>query len=66
VRALENRVMRRIFGSKRDEVTGGWRKQQNAEPHNLGSSPNIIRMIKSRKMRLAEHAARMGRSRMYI
>jgi hypothetical protein len=43
---LENRVLRRIFGSKRDEVTGGCRKLYNEELHNLYSSPNIIRMIK--------------------
>jgi hypothetical protein len=47
------RVLRRIFGPKRDEVTGGWRKLHNEELHNLYSSPSIIRMIKSRRMRLA-------------
>jgi hypothetical protein len=47
---FENRVLR-IFGPKRDEVTGGWRKQHNEELHNLYSSPSIIRMIKSRRMR---------------
>jgi hypothetical protein len=48
---FENRVLRRIFGHKRDEVTGDWRKLHNEELHNLYSSPNIIRMIKSRRMR---------------
>jgi hypothetical protein len=48
---FENRVLRRIFGPKRDDVTGGWRKLHNEELHNLYSSPSIIRMIKSRRMR---------------
>jgi hypothetical protein len=56
---FENRVLRRIFGPKRDEVTGGWRKLHNEELHNLYSSPSIIRMIKSRRMRWARHVARM-------
>jgi hypothetical protein len=47
---FENRVLRRIFGTKRDEVTGGWRKLHNEELHNLYSSPIMIRMIKSRRM----------------
>jgi hypothetical protein len=51
LRVFENRVLRRIFGPKRDEVTGGWRKRHNEELHNLYSSPSIIRMIKSRRMR---------------
>jgi hypothetical protein len=59
----ENRVLRRIFGSKRDEVTGDWRKLHNEELHNLYSSPNIIRMIKSRRMRWAGHVARMREKR---
>jgi hypothetical protein len=50
---FENRVLRRIFGPKRDEVTGEWRKLHNEELHNLYSSANIIRMIKSRRMRWA-------------
>jgi hypothetical protein len=50
LRVFENRVLRRIFGPKRDEVTGEWRKFLNEELHNLYSSPNIIRMIKSRRM----------------
>jgi hypothetical protein len=48
---FENRVLRRIFRPKRDDVTGDWRKLHNEELHNLCSSPNIIRMIKSRRMR---------------
>jgi hypothetical protein len=52
--------MRRIFGPKRDDVTGDWRKLHKEELHNLYSSPNIIRMNKSRRMRWAEHVARMG------
>jgi hypothetical protein len=59
---FENRVLRRIFGPKRDEVTGGWRKLH----YNLYSSPSIIRMIKSRRMRWAGHVARMGRRGMHI
>jgi hypothetical protein len=55
-------VLRRIFGSKRDEVTGDWRKMSNEELHNLYSSPNIIRM-KSRMMRWAGHVARMRETR---
>jgi hypothetical protein len=60
---LGNRVLRRIFGLKRDEVTGGWRKLYNEELHNLCSSPSIIRMIKSRKMRWAGDVARTGGKR---
>jgi hypothetical protein len=59
LRVFGNRVLRRIFGPKRDEVTGGWRKLHNEELHNLYSSPSIIRMIKSRKMRWTGHVARM-------
>jgi hypothetical protein len=50
--------MRRIFGSKRGEMTGGWRRPQNEELHNLYTSPNIIRVIISRRMRWAGHVAR--------
>jgi hypothetical protein len=57
---FENRVLRRIFGPKRDEVMGGWRKLHNEELHNLYSSPSIIIIIKSRRMRWAGHVARMG------
>ena len=59
---FENRVLRRIFGSKRDEVTGEWRKLHNEEPNDLYSSPNIVRVIKSRRMRWAEHVALIGGS----
>jgi hypothetical protein len=60
---FESKVLRRIFGSKRDGVTGGWRKLHNEELHNLYSSPSIIRIIKSRRMRWAGHVARMGEKR---
>jgi hypothetical protein len=60
---FENRVLRRIFRLKRDGVTGGWRKLHNEEFHNLYSSPSIIRIIKSRRMRRAGHVARMGEKR---
>jgi hypothetical protein len=56
-----NRVLRRIFGPKRDEVTGECRKLHNEELHDLYSSPSIIKMVKARKMRWAGHVARMGR-----
>jgi hypothetical protein len=62
---FENRVLRRIFGPKRDEVTGGWRKLHNEELHNLYLSPSIIRMIKSRRMRWVGHVARMGEKNAY-
>jgi hypothetical protein len=54
---FENRVLRRISGPRRDEVTGEWRKLHNEELHNLYASPSIIRMTKSRRMRLTEHVA---------
>jgi hypothetical protein len=57
---------KRILGSKRDEVTGGLRKLHNEELHNLYSSPSIIRMMKSRRMRWDGHVARMGRRGMHI
>jgi hypothetical protein len=63
LRVFENRVLRRIFGPKRDEVTGEWRKLHNEDIHNLYSSPSIIRIIKSRRMRWAGHVARMGEKR---
>jgi hypothetical protein len=56
---LASRVLRRIFGPKRDEVTGGWRKLHNEELHSLYSTASVIRMIKSRRMRRAGHVARM-------
>jgi hypothetical protein len=60
---FENRVLRKIFGLKRDEVTGGWRKLHNEELHGFYFSPSIIRVIKSRRMRWAGHVARMGEVR---
>jgi hypothetical protein len=65
LRVFENRVLR-IFGPKRDEVTGGWRKLLNEELLNLYSSPSIFRMIKSRRMRWAGHVARMGRRGIHL
>jgi hypothetical protein len=56
----ENRVLRRIFGPEREEVRGGWRKLHNNELYNLYASPNIIRIIKSRRMKWTGHVARMG------
>jgi hypothetical protein len=63
---FENRMLSRIFGPKRDEVTGEWRKLHNEEIHNLFPSPNIIIMIKSRRMRWAGHVARMGSREMHL
>jgi hypothetical protein len=63
LRVFENRVLRRIFGPKRDVVTGGWRKLHNEELHNVYSSSSIIRIIKSRRMRWAGHVAPMGEKR---
>jgi hypothetical protein len=60
---FENRVLRRIFGLKRDEVKGGWRKLHNEELHDLYLSPSIIRIIKSRRMRWVRHVAQMGEKR---
>jgi hypothetical protein len=59
LRVFENRVLRRIYGAKRDQVAGDWRKLHNEELHNLYSSPNIIRMIKSGRMRWPGYAACM-------
>jgi hypothetical protein len=60
---FENRVLRRLFEVKRDEVIGGWRKLHNEELHNLYYSPSTIRIIKSRRMRWAGHVAGRGENR---
>jgi hypothetical protein len=60
---FENRVLRRMFGTKSDEVTREWRKLHNEELHNLYSSPDIIRLVKSRRITWAGHVARMGEGR---
>ena len=65
LRVFENRVLRRIFRPKRVDVTGEWRKLHNEELNHLCCSPNIIRLIKSRRIRLAGHVARMGRGDAY-
>ena len=63
LRVFENKVLTKIFGAKRDEITGEWRKLHNAELHALYSSSNIIRSLKSRRLRWAGHVARMEQSR---
>jgi hypothetical protein len=63
LRVFENRVLRRIFEPKRDEVIGGWRKLHNEEVYNLYGSPNIMRMIRSRRMKWAGHVARIEEKR---
>jgi hypothetical protein len=65
LRVFENRVLRRIFGPKRDEVTGGWRKLHKEELHNLYSLQSIIRIVKPKKMRWEAHVARMERRNAY-
>ena len=60
---FENKVLRRIFGLRRDEVTGDWRRLHNEEINVLYSSPNIVWVIKSRRMTWARHVARMGEER---
>jgi hypothetical protein len=66
LRVFENRVLRRVFGPKRVEETGEWRKLHSKELSHLYSSPSIIRMIKLRRFRLVGHVARMGRRRTLI
>jgi hypothetical protein len=66
LRVFEIKVLRRIFAPKRDEVTGGWRKLQSEGLRDLYTSPSIIGMIKSRRMRCAGHVARMGRRGMHL
>jgi hypothetical protein len=66
LRVIESRVLRRVFGPTTDEVIRGWRKLHNEKLYDLYSSPSIIRMIKSRRMRWAGHVARMGRSGMHV
>jgi hypothetical protein len=66
LRVSENRRLRRIFGPMRDEMTGGWRKLHNEELHNFYPSPSIIKVMTSRRMRWAGHAARMGQRVIYI
>ena len=63
LRVFENRVLRRIFGPERDEVTGDWRKLHTEELNDLYSLSNIVRVVKSRRMRWAGHVARMGERR---
>jgi len=66
LRLFENRVLRRIFGPKRDKVTGEWGKLHNEELNDLYCSPNIVRLIKSVRMRWAGHVARMGREERFV
>jgi hypothetical protein len=61
LRVFENRVLRRIFGPRRDEVTGEWKKLHNEELHEVYSSPTIVQMIKCRRMRWVGYVAQMGR-----
>jgi len=63
LRVFENRVLRKVFGPKRDDVTGEWRKLHNVELNDLYSLPSIVRVVKSRRMRWAGHVARMGEDR---
>jgi len=63
LRVFENMVLRRIFGPRRDAVTGEWRRLHNKELNDLYCSPNIVRVMKSRRMRWVGHVARMGKER---
>jgi hypothetical protein len=65
LRVLGSRVLRRIFGPKREEVAGGWRRLHNEELHNLYATPNVIRVIKSKRMKWAVHVACMGEISLY-
>jgi len=65
LRVFENMVLRRIFGPRRDEVTGEWRRLHNKELNDLYSSPNMVRVIKLRRMRWAGHVACMGKERVW-
>ena len=66
LRVFENKILRKIFGGKRNEITGEWRKLHNAKLHALYSSPNIIRSLKSRRLRWAGHVACMEHPEMHI
>jgi hypothetical protein len=66
LRVFENRVYRRVFGPKRDELTGKWKKLHNVELNDLYSSPNTVRVINPRGMRWEEHVARTGRRKVCI
>jgi len=66
LRVFENTVLRRIFGPRKEEVTGEWRRLHNEELNDLYSSPNIVRVTKSRRMRWVGYVARMGEERVYI
>jgi hypothetical protein len=63
LRILRNRVLRRVFGLKREQIIGGWRKLRNEELHNTYSSSHVIRLIKSRRMKLVGHKIRMRETR---
>jgi hypothetical protein len=65
LRVFENRVLRRIFGPRRDEATGEWRKLHNEELNDLYTPPNIVRVIKSKIMKWADHLARIGIGEVY-
>jgi hypothetical protein len=66
IREFENRMLRRIFGPKKNEIVKGWKKLHNEELHNMYSSPSIIRMIKSKRMRWEGYVTRMRRRGMHL